>query len=341
MNVLSLQEASQLDLIEMNDRFHDSALLHFGDKVGLFDFLRNPATSEQIAQNFGWVDRKTMITMDSLVALGLLVKKDGTYENTETVNQVLVKNAPLSLSPVVEHQRLQWDLWSRIEDVLSSETSIPEQQELLLQRDEHASEVYNRAMRNLSVKNIDRFLEMCIVREGDHILDLAGGHGHYLSRIASAIPNVTGELWDLSSVESMAKKSLSEAEITDRFQFFAKDIADLSNYRDVSADVILLNNCLHYFDGEKAREIVTYCANCLKPGGRLIITAVSLEENRVEPSTAARFAFHMLLNSSAGGLHPTGLLSEAMRQSDLQVSQTDGGSLGVMGVTVLLGKRGF
>lgn len=326
------------DLVEINDRFHDSALLHFANRSGLFEQLRTPQDAARLAAANGWLPRKAQVMLDAMVALGLLEIEGGRYRNAPAVARSLLRDAELSLAPVVEYQHRQWDLWNRIGEVLSSEEAIPAQQEISLRDDPGTNREYNTAMRNLSVGNIARFLDLGLVREGDRVLDLGGGHGAYATELARTLPGVTGEIWDLDTVAEIARETIDGHGVADRVTFRTQDIADLSVYRDQKADVVLLNNVLHYFDPDTARAIVRTAAGTLRPGGRLAITAVRLEDDRRTPSAAARFSFYMVLNAAGGQLHATDWLAETLRDCGMAVEEVPFGSLGIMPTTVLIGR---
>ena len=188
-----MTDATFDEIIEMNDRFHDSALLHFAVKSELFEQLIAPMTVNQLSQQRGWLLRKTRLLLDALVALGLLQKEDNDYCSVPAAAELLRSGSPNSLVPVIEHQRLQWESWSNIEEILTCTGAHNTQQNVRLAHDKGASQTYNTAMRNLSIGNIRAFLDMNIAQPEDYILDLAGGHGFYLLRLFGSIHAVVAQ----------------------------------------------------------------------------------------------------------------------------------------------------
>lgn len=327
------------DIIEINDRFHDSALLHFAASIDLFDRLTRPQSAAELAGSFGWIERKARVMLDALTALGLLVKEHDRYRNAQAAEALLRRDAPGSLLPVIEHQRLQWDLWSRIGEVLAAEGSIPAQQELRLKKDAIANATYNQAMRNLSVGNINAFLELDVIKGPKHVLDLAGGHGEYATRLAQRNPGLTAEIWDLPTAAGLAEETVAAHGVAGRVVFKARDIGELASYEGATADAVLLNNCLHYFDAPKAEAIVARVTEIVPRGGQVVITAVTLQQDRTAPTAAACFSFHMVMNAGPAELHATSWLLDVLRRQDLAVETHELGSLGVMGVTVMIGTK--
>lgn len=331
--------ATFTDIIEMNDRFHDSALLHFAVKVGLFDFLYVPKTLTETAEHYGWRKEKARVMLDALVALGLLRKGADGYATDYEAAAHLRVDSDRSLVPVIEHQRLQWDVWAKIDEILTLDGPHASQQNIRLVRDAAANIAYNTAMRNLSLGNIRAFLQMEIAQNEDYVLDLAGGHGFYLAEIVRRHPLSFGEVWELPQAVEFAQEALSEPAIVDRVVVKTQDISEIGALQRVSADLIMLNNCLHYFSAETARRIIRDAVGALRPKGRLVITAVHLNDASTSPVPAAVFAFHMMMNATEGCLHTTAALQEFVAEAGLSPYTRPGGVLGVMDVNVIWGVK--
>ena len=334
-----MTDATFDEIIEMNDRFHDSALLHFAVKSELFEQLIAPMTVNQLSQQRGWLLRKTRLLLDALVALGLLQKEDNDYCSVPAAAELLRSGSPNSLVPVIEHQRLQWESWSNIEEILTCTGAHNTQQNVRLAHDKGASQTYNTAMRNLSIGNIRAFLDMNIAQPEDYILDLAGGHGFYLAEIVRKYPRSCGAVFELPQVAEFARDALASPVITDRVDVKVQDISVEGMLAGYSADLILLNNCLHYFDASSAGNIVREAVNALRPDGRVVITAVHLDDTATSPVPAAKFAFHMMMNAKEGGLHTTSALQGFISDTGLRPRVTPGGSLGIMDVDVIWAQK--
>jgi SAM-dependent methyltransferase len=334
-----IAQSTFADIIEINDRFHDSALLHHAVDIELFDFLETPRSAVDLASHYGWIASKGRTFLNSLVALGLIAKQAEFYLNTKEGSRLLRKGSDRSLAPVVMHQKIQWDNWAQIGENLRSEGPMGTQQNVRLAHDDTANKAYNAAMRNLSISNIEAFLKLGIARDRDFILDLAGGHGYYLAEIVKRHPGSRGEVWDLPLATPFARDSLLDPALAGRVDVRERDISEPGFLGDSKADLILLNNCLHYFRFETAKRIVAQCTRALNPGGRLVITAVRLDAEGTSPEAAAKFAFHMTMNAAEGGLHPTGNLERMLREQDLEPGKAPGGSLGIMDVDVIWGTR--
>jgi hypothetical protein len=196
------------DIISMSDSFQESAILQFANYSGLFELLKEPATAETISESKGWLLRKTKLLLNVLTSLGLVVKTDNKYCNTQSTNQVLTKDGSSYVGALIEHQRLQWQLWSKISEVLSCEEPIEGQQEVKLKKDPHANDAFNQAMLQLSKENIASIVALPEMEGEKSILDLAGGHGTYLAALAKYNPHITGQVWDFATAREAASTGL-------------------------------------------------------------------------------------------------------------------------------------
>jgi SAM-dependent methyltransferase len=325
------------DIIQLNDLFHATALLHTAVATRLFDRLVEPASAADVADDMGWIERKCRVLLDALVALDLLTKDGDRYRNTENATRFLTTGSESYVGAIIDHQRLQWQLWGRMGDVLSSEAPIDAQQELRLRRDGAANTAFNRAMVQLSRDNVADVLTVPDFADAHRVLDLCGGHGRYLAALAQKHPGLTGEVWDLETARDLAQETFEEFGVADRLSFKAQNVLEAEAFAGQSADACLLNDCLHYFDETEVRTVIGNVASILATGGLLVVMTMTLERDWVTPASAAGFSLHMMLNTNHGGLHPTPWIEDVMNQAGFDVERRPVGSLGRY--TLLAGRR--
>ena len=316
------------DIIRLNDQFHDAALLHLAVAARLFDLAGEPVTAGDVAAARGWVERKTRILLDALAAAGLLTKDGDHYRNAPVADRHLTSAGEAYVGAIVDHQRLQWELWGRMDDVLAAEQPVPAQQELRLRRDRDANEAFQAAMVQLSRDNLADVLAVPDFATAGRVLDLCGGHGTYLASLADRHPGLTGEVWDLEPARAMAERTFREHGTGDRLRFRARDVRDPGAFAGETADACMLNDCLHYFDAGEARALIERAAGVLTPGGMVLVLTMTLDDERTTPAAAAGFSLHMMLNTSKGELHPTPAIVRAMAGAGLAVTRHSLGSLG-------------
>lgn len=341
INSVNSIDLTDSDIISMSDSFQESAILQFANTSGLFELLKESVTAETISESKGWLLRKTKLLLNVLTSLGLVVKTDDKYCNTASTNRVLTKDGPGYVGALIEHQRLQWQLWSKIGEVLSSEKPIEGQQEVKLKKDPHANDAFNQAMLQLSKENIASIVALPEMEGEKYILDLAGGHGTYLAAIAKYNSHVTGQVWDFATAREAAQQVFADYGVEKQIEFREADISKSSSYKDIKADIAMLNDCLHYFEQETVPQILSQVAETIRKGGTLIITTIYMDRDCVTPAAAAGFSFYMMMNTAHGQLHPTPWIVEQMENLDFNVEVRDFGRVGTKGgkYVLIIGRR--
>ena len=119
----------------------------------------------------------------------------------------------------------------------------------------------------ITVHMMDRY-----IKEGDKILDIGGGPGHYSIHYARKGHDVT--LFDLSPENvRFAKKKARQYGV--RIKAEQGDAMDLSRFPDSSFDVVFLMGPLYHLMTEKNRKTaLTEATRVLKPGGLLFCSFI-------------------------------------------------------------------
>lgn len=115
------------------------------------------------------------------------------------------------------------------------------------------SEVFNRAMTNLSASIVPAALEAYDFGDIGLLVDVAGGQGEVLISILRAYPKMRGVLMDLGHVVEGAKPRIAAAGLTDRIQVTAGDF-----FKAVppGGDAYIMKHIIHDWDDERAGQIL-------------------------------------------------------------------------------------
>ncbi|MCP3748921.1 methyltransferase [Pseudomonas sp. SBB6] len=332
------EEANTLDgvfdLVKLSDQYRQSAILHAAVAHKVFDRTRQPVKAEVVSLALGWVANKGKIFLNALVAMGLLQKTDKGFVNQPLSERFLVSSSGEFIGPIIAHQRLQWQNWPRLGEILSTTQSLDFQQENRFKHDLAARDAFNDAMVRFSQPMVDVLRELSVFDQANKVIDLAGGHGTYIAEIARRHPQVSGEIWDLDATRQAAQSTIGKYQLEQRLSFKERNLLDLARYQDARADVVMLNDCLHYFTREQTTALIKGASQLLENNGALLILSMTLDEDEIHPALSADFSLHMMVNTVNGELHPTRWLAKQMQDQGLSVDQEPIGRY-----TLLVGRR--
>jgi demethylmenaquinone methyltransferase/2-methoxy-6-polyprenyl-1,4-benzoquinol methylase len=126
-------------------------------------------------------------------------------------------------------------------------------------------------------------LEKLDARPGEKVLEIGFGTGHCLVALAQSV-GPTGKVYGLDLSERMldvARDNLHKAGLADRVELSCGDAVILA-YPSDTLDAIFMSFTLELFDTPEIPLVLAECKRVLRPGGRLMVVAVSKEgENGV------------------------------------------------------------
>lgn len=306
-------------IFEMADAFQSSSILFFANKEKLFDILDSPASVDEVSNKKSWLTWKTKILLDSLVALDLLTKKNEQYQNTETTSKFLVQTKPTYQGDIIEHERLQWTLWNSLDKIMTTENATDEQQDIRFIQESHDNNVFHNAMRQLADELADYVVKIDGWNTKRKVIDLAGGHGLYLAKLAKTFPQLGGEIWDLPSAKQAANYLINELQLASKLQFVEKDITEASSYRNQKCDGILINHCLHHFQPQQVSAFLKSCSEMLEKDGIIAMVESHLKPDLTSPPSNALFSMYMMVNRQYGQVHSTEWIAKELSSFGLSV----------------------
>jgi demethylmenaquinone methyltransferase/2-methoxy-6-polyprenyl-1,4-benzoquinol methylase len=133
------------------------------------------------------------------------------------------------------------------------------------------SEHSERAMREDGI-------EMLAPASGEHLLEIGFGTGHVLVELAKAV-GPTGKVFGIDLSENMlahAQELLEREHLTGQVDLTCGDAEDLP-YDSGSMDGIFMCFTLELFDTPELPRVLAECKRVSRPGGRIVVVAVSKE----------------------------------------------------------------
>jgi SAM-dependent methyltransferase len=120
------------------------------------------------------------------------------------------------------------------------------------------------------------------------LLDVAGGSGIYSIAWLLRHPELRAIVWDRPEVLKVAVEMAESHGVADRLEARPGDM--FKDHVPGGADAILLSNVLHDWDIADCEFLVTKCAGALRPGGRLLIHDVFLNDALDGPLPVALYS---------------------------------------------------
>ena len=279
------QIQKQVATIGLAERFFDSVVLFALFELGAFTELAGgPRTLDALTAKLG-CNRATLASiLDAAVALKVLQKTGEEYSAEEAMLDCLGR--PESESYVGEWiaflHTLSGPLMELDQAALTGkppgnlvEDGVSDN--LLVRRMTHAMDSYARTR---GIEMADR-MDFSGTKT---LLDLGCGPGTYSLAIVEKTPHIQATLLDLDLPIEDARKLVEARGMSDRVQFVA---ADIFTYKtDEGYDDVLVSNTLHMLGPDLSAKLMKQCWTLVNPGGRLIVQAQYLNDDRISPRWA-------------------------------------------------------
>jgi ubiquinone/menaquinone biosynthesis C-methylase UbiE len=254
------------------------------------------------------------ILCDSLVAMGLLQKENGTYSNTPEGSFFLDKKSPAYMGTVARFlctpEMVNAAIMGTADCVRQGRTMLPGQGTVDPENPVWVS--FAEAMAPMMMPAAQAIAAQLPSSGPLKVLDIAAGHGLFGITIAQRNPEAQIVALDWRAVLEVAMRNANGAGVADRYSTIAGSAFDVDF--GSAFDVILITNFLHHFSPETNKTLLRKVHAALKPGGRAITLEFVPDDSRVSPPPAARFALTMLTSTAEGDAYTFAELS-AMAQN--------------------------
>jgi 3-hydroxy-5-methyl-1-naphthoate 3-O-methyltransferase len=309
------------DFMRLAGGFRASRVILTANNFAVFEHLKTPKTSAEIAKKLGTDARATEILLDAVTALGLLAKRGSAYRNAAPAKKFLLKESPWYQGDMLRHFDALWKSWSGLDEVLKTGTP------------NHAGgrdyEVFIRAMHNNAVFRAKSVVSCIDLRGVKKALDLGGGPGTYSMELARRGISVT--LFDLPDTLVVSKKIIRESNGRN-IDFISGDF----HFDDIGAgyDLVFISQIFHSMSECESLALLEKARAALNPDGKLAIHEFFLERDRAHPVPGALFSVNMLVNTAAGRSYTTEEMKGWLRKVGFGGVKTK-----ILGDTVVLTAR--
>lgn len=296
------------DIRTLGNAFCSAQALLTAVELDLFTVLHGgPATAEELRVRLGLDGRGLGDFLALLVALQLLVERDGRFANGPAADAHLVDGRPGELGGFlrgVKHNL--YPLWNGLTETLRSGRPQSAADGFAAMLSDPAElQRYAEMMDGVLQPLIPRLLAAFDWSGCGSVLDVGGCQGALVGRLLAAVPGLTGTVFDLPELEPGFRARMRELGLAERARFHAGDF-----FRDPlpAADVVVLGHILHNWSQAERKILVQKAFHALSPGGTLLVhdRMLAAERPRIDNLVASLI---MVLVTERGSEYPVGELT--------------------------------
>jgi SAM-dependent methyltransferase len=326
-------------IMQLGLGFWGSKALLSAVELGVFTALASgPLDGEELASRLGLNQRAARDFLDALVALGMLHRQDGRYQNTTATDAFLDRGKPTYIGGMLEMANARlYPYWGRLTEGL--QTGQPQNEArtggdffAALYADPERLHQFLHAMTGLSAGASNAIAEQFPFVRHETVLDLGCAEGGLLVTLADNHPHLRGIGFDLPGVRDSFERYVRSFGLERRLAFAAGDF-----FRDAlpSADVITLGHVLHDWSLDEKKQLLRKVHAALPAGGAVIVFESIIDDERCENVFGLLMSLNMLIETP-GGFDYTGADCQAwLREvgfSDTYVEHLAGPDSMVVGI---------
>jgi len=280
--------------------FWEARILMTAAELDVFSLLQDvPKTAQQVCGELSSDRRGTEALLNALVALGLLVKKDGAFQTRPGFEKALSRSAPQTVLPMILHMAQLWDRWGKLTEIVLGGKGAEGVE--ALERDVEGVKAFIGAMHTIGRGMAQGVVSRLDLSERENMIDVGGGSGVYTIAALRAAPRMRATLFDRPLVTEIAREKIGEEGLLDRVTLVNGDF-----YRDAlpgGHDLALLSAIIHQNDSAQNVALYRKIFDALLPAGTLVIRDHVMSDDHTEPAAGTFFAINMLVNTPGGSTY--------------------------------------
>jgi len=285
--MITVTKAEQISNIAFG--FMASKALFIALHCNIFSTLsKKPQTAKTLAEEVGVPENRITTICTALTSIGLLIRKDDLFSNSQGAETFLVKGAPNDFGDYLRLQidRQMYGFMQQLESVFT-DTLGPDDIDSYAKWMENKKEahLYSESQHAGSLgpgRSLARMIDFSSV---DHLLDVAGGTGGFAIRLCEANPNLRVTILDFPNVVSLGHQKVKKAGFLDRINFIESNALDYNWPTDVGA--VLMSYLYNGVPGDEIPKLVAQSYKVMKPGGLYVVHDFMVEEDLSGPHLAA------------------------------------------------------
>jgi SAM-dependent methyltransferase len=254
-------------------------------EIGLFEQLSTPRTLDELAAGLDMSRRTTRISVDAMVAVGLVRRDGDRYANGPEAQTFLSGSGPADLRPWAKFwNRISYGAWQGLDETLRTGVAVhagrtfsPEQEE-----------VFSKGVAAITGGAAHALAAKYELARHDRVLDLGGGTGSFLSAMLAKHPRLGATLFELPATAEVARRVLAQLPEGKKVEIIAGDL--FTTPIPTGHDLVLLANVIHYFSPSKNLDLLRRVRGAVAPRARVLLVDFWTDPTHAEPMFAALMA---------------------------------------------------
>jgi demethylspheroidene O-methyltransferase len=271
-------------------------------QINLFDILANGALSFSDLQKYTPLKPAGLRRLlDAAVAIQLLVKRSEDRYALSMKSAPLVGNIAI-LDMVKHHADFYRDLSDPIALLQGDKSSValneywsyitPEQGAAPENLSAETVADYSKLMAHTQSLVTDEIIDAYPIGKHRIVLDIGGGQGAFIKRLASRYPHLTFKLFDIPGVAELSNAHFKEIGLSTRAQAVGGNFFQDSLPK--GCDLATLVRVIFDHDDVRVRQLLANVFDALNPGGTVLLAEPMAETKGFEAMGHAYFGFYLL-----------------------------------------------
>lgn len=300
MTNTSAPAATMTPLMDLCSGFWAFKALSTAHEIGVFDALaeQGEVTPAELGQKLGVQERPAEMLLTACAALDLVVKGAEGYANSELADAHLVSGRDRYFGGWVSYcdERL-YPGWGRLTESVRGNKPVTwdtaQQDDVFDDSEFHLG--FQQAMHSLTSSTGAVAAEQLDLTGATKITDVGGGTAAFAIEVCQVNPQLRATVFDLPAVAESARERIAAAECGDRVDFVEGDF--FQDPLPADNDVVVLSMILHDWAPEQSEQLVARCVEALRPGGRLVVCELLVDDDKSGPVNASLMSLNMLVEA--------------------------------------------
>jgi hypothetical protein len=292
-------------ILQTGMAFWASKTLLSAVEMGVFTELSHgPESFDSLSGRLGLHPRSARDFLDSLVALGFLVRNADVYANTPETGLFLDRKKPSYVGGILEmaNHRL-YPFWAHLTEALR--TGLPQNEVKTgaaglfetLYADPARLKEFLGAMTGVSHGANMTIARAFPWKDYRTFVDVGTAQGDLAAQIALANLHLQGTGFDLPEVAPIFEEYVAKVGVSDRLTF---QPGDFFTQPLPKADVVLMGHILHDWDLPTKKMLIKKAFDAIPLGGALVVYEAIIDDDRSKNAFGLMMSLNMLIETSGG-----------------------------------------